>query len=52
MMDRGQRPSYAVIHTGPEDITITIKELDGKTRLQRTFARADLAAPTDGAAAQ
>lgn len=45
MMDRGQRPSYAIIETNPDEIRISIKELDGTTRLQRTFARAALAQP-------
>lgn len=43
MMDRGQRPSYAVIETGPEEIAISIKELDGQVRLARRLSRAALA---------
>lgn len=38
-LDRGQRPSYAIITTTPEDFWISIKEIDGSERSARRFAR-------------
>lgn len=49
-MDRGHRPSYAVIDTMPEEIHIRVKELDGTVRIERAFSRAALApAPVEQA---
>jgi len=41
--DRGERPSFAIIETDPENVSIAIHELDGSARIRKRFARADLA---------
>lgn len=42
-LDRGQRPSYAIVSTTPDNVTISIHELNGRARTSQTFARAELA---------
>lgn len=42
-LDRGQRPSYVVIATSPEQIQVAIHELTGEVREARTFSRDELA---------
>lgn len=42
-MDRGQRPSYALITTSEESVCISIYELSGDVRESHTYARSDLA---------
>ena len=42
-LDRGQRPSYAIIATGADDISISIFEVDGRTRLSASYPRGQLA---------
>ncbi len=42
-LDRGERPSYAIISTTPDNVGIAIHELDGRTRASQTLARAALA---------
>lgn len=42
-LDRGQRPSYAIISTEPESVTVAIHELDGGVRTSQSFTRAELA---------
>lgn len=42
-LDRGQRPSYAIISTEPASVTVTIHEIDGGVRTSQSFTRAELA---------
>ena len=42
-LDRGERPSYAIVETDPDDVSICVYELDGKVRLETTQPRARLA---------
>ncbi len=42
-LDRGERPSYAVITTREQDIEIAIHELTGQVRETRFFQRVELA---------
>ncbi|NUM55670.1 MAG: YfcE family phosphodiesterase [Candidatus Hydrogenedentes bacterium] len=42
-LDRGQRPSYAIVTTRPDDVTVTIHELDGAARLSASYLRSQLA---------
>lgn len=42
-LDRGQRPSYAIIETRADDISVSIHELDGGVRFSRTCSREQLA---------
>ncbi|MDZ4859070.1 MAG: YfcE family phosphodiesterase [Candidatus Hydrogenedentes bacterium] len=42
-LDRGQRPSFAVIETSKDEIEVSILELDSVVRLSVRSSRADLA---------
>ena len=42
-LDRGQRPSYAIIVTALDSVAIAIHELDGGVRASQSFSRAELA---------
>ncbi len=42
-LDRGQRPSFAIIETSAKDVAVAIVELDGILRQTITFARSELA---------
>lgn len=42
-LDRGERPSFAIIDTGDGSVEVTIYELTGEPRMRHRFPRADLA---------
>jgi len=42
-LDRGQRPSFAIIDTQPESVNIAVFETDGALRMSQSFSRAALA---------
>ena len=42
-LDRGQRPSYAIVSTAPHEVEIAIHEIDGGVRASQSFPRSELA---------
>ena len=42
-LDRGQRPSYAIISTMAESVAIAIHEIDGTIRASNSYPRTELA---------
>ncbi len=41
-MDRGQRPSFATIAIEPDEVEVTIHEINGIVRTRETFRREDI----------
>lgn len=41
-MDRGQRPSFATIVVEPEEVEVTIHEINGIVRMREAFRREDI----------
>jgi hypothetical protein len=42
-LDRGERPSFAIVDTEGDSVTVTVFELTGEPRMQQRFLKAELA---------